>query len=347
MINRYLFKQLFASFLLVFSMVAVLEFVLAIINELTYQTQADYQMQAAFEFLLMTTAGRLYLYSPIILLLAALVGLGGLSNRSELTILRASGLSIVQIVARAMIPMGLALALMFAMGELVAPKLEAKAQQTKAQLRGERQIGGWHREGAWVVHAGRFEANELVDVLAFKLADDFSDILWQVRAPRAQYLPSGQWLLDEAEVFSISDEAVILEHQSLMLPLQADPELLAAIVADPNGLSLQQNYQFLQYLAQQKLDNSKLALNFWQRIAQPFLALALILAGASFVFGSGRTMPMGSRIFIGLVAGIGLQLAKDLIGPVASLYQWNPMLAAFIPVIFALAAGLLIARKMS
>ncbi len=347
MIFRYLFTRVLLSFVMVLSGFVLLEFILSGLNELTYQTRHDYQALQAFEFLLHSTPARISQFGPSILLLSILVGLGSLASSSELTVLRASGISVARIIAMAMTPLLLVYALLFTLGEFWAPKLLQQANITKAALRQERQIGGWHREQNWLLHAERIEREELQSVMLYQLNADFTQLEGIFHAQSAEAVADG-WLLKQVRERRFS-ERPFREHSHAQwhLPFKADAELMTARVMDPRSLTLTQNLRFLQYMQQQRLAADALAFSFWQRIYMPLLAVMMMFAGATFVFGSNRSMAMSSRIFIGLVAGILLQLLQDLLAPLSQVVSWPIPVVTAIPLFISLAIALHLTRKVS
>lgn len=345
MIVGYLSRRILAAFSVVLVGFVLLEFVLSSINEVTYQTRNEYQAVEALWFLLYTTPARLYQFSPSILLLSILVGLGGLAASSELTVLRASGLSILRIISLAMMPLMVIFSMMFVLGEFWAPQLYQQASQQKSALRQERVTGGWHREGQWILHAQTIEQQVLRGVTLYQLSQDFQQVQSIYQAPTALAVAGG-WELQQAVQEDYLQRPLAREQLSTwLLPIQANAELMRALLLDPKTLSLPQNYAFLRYLNEQQLASDALAFSFWQRLYQPILALCMMFAGASFVFGSNRSMATSSRIFIGLVAGILLQLLQDLLAPLTLVLQWPAAVMTAIPWLISLMVAAWLLRR--
>ena len=97
---------------------------------------------------------------PIAVLIGALLGLGSLARGSELTVMRAAGISVWRI-AGSVAMAGLLLVLLAVVcGEFLAPPMQAMAKQQKA-LSKFSNISFASRGGAWVR-----DGNLLINVIA-------------------------------------------------------------------------------------------------------------------------------------------------------------------------------------
>lgn len=91
------------------------------------------------------------------------------------------------------------------------------------------------------------------------------------------------------------------------------------------------------------VDRTQLAL--YQIVLLPLLVVCLVFAGAGFVLGPLRSSPIGTRLFIGILVGLGFKLMQDIAGPVTLVYGFQPGLAVVLPGLLALALGAVNLRK--
>jgi lipopolysaccharide export system permease protein len=94
---------------------------------------------------------------PMAALIGCLIGLGSLASNSELTIMRAAGVSIARIVWAVMKPMLVLMVAGVLIGEYVAPATETMAQANRALAQGSGDAqsskrGLWHRQGDEFIH---------------------------------------------------------------------------------------------------------------------------------------------------------------------------------------------------
>jgi len=138
-LDRYIIANVAAAMLLVLLVVLSLDLVFSFIAELE-ELKNDYQVTEAIMFVVTTLPRRIYDYLPLAAFIGSLIGLGALANNSELTIIRAAGVSTRRIVWSAMKPAIAIVIVGLLLGEYVAPYTEkiAQRQRAVAQRTGER-----------------------------------------------------------------------------------------------------------------------------------------------------------------------------------------------------------------
>jgi len=96
-IDRYIGKSVLVAILGVLGVILGLASLFAFIDEMN-EISDTYTLANAGSFVLLTAPRRIYEMLPMAALIGCLVGLGGLASSSELTIMRAAGVSIGRIV---------------------------------------------------------------------------------------------------------------------------------------------------------------------------------------------------------------------------------------------------------
>lgn len=336
--QRYLYLSSVRAFLTVVIGIALLEFLLTFISEITYGGQDGYGFKEAFIYLAMTQFDRLYALSGVVFLVAFLVALGGLANRSELTVLQAVGVTKAQLVAHGAVPfVGLAL-VFFAISEYASPQWVAQAERLKMQWTGESSAGGWYREGDHFIYAASFDDQALADITLLTLTEN--GVSRHVQAQRAKFSPSG-WLLFDGSMRQLQDQQVRTQvFDQWQSPITASQETLNGVMRDPNSLPLRDLWHYQARLAEQGIASQRLTLNFWQRISQPLLALALLIVAAGVVFGSNRHVPVSRRVIVGVIIGLALRLSQDLLFALTLAYQLNAAVMSLLPVVLLTIGGI-------
>ncbi|MGA1208011.1 MAG: LptF/LptG family permease, partial [Litorivicinaceae bacterium] len=100
--TRLIAAALWRSLLVVTLVFVGLEFVFKLLDEL----KSPYQHYTVEQMVLVSLLGlprRIYLDLPLIVLIGVAAGLGGLAQHNALTVLRASGLSVLQILAKVLV----------------------------------------------------------------------------------------------------------------------------------------------------------------------------------------------------------------------------------------------------
>ncbi|SDT91818.1 LPS export ABC transporter permease LptG [Halopseudomonas salegens] len=349
-LDRYIGRAVLFSILVVSMIILGLDVLFAFINELD-TLQGNYGLSEAIGYVLLTAPRRLYDMLPLAALIGCLVGLGTLAGNSELTVMRAAGVSLTRITVAVMKPL---LVLMLAgvlIGEYVAPFSEnlAESRRAVAQSSGEAissSRGLWHREGNDFIHINAVQPNGVLHGVTRYRFDDQRDLLETSFARRATVQTEG-WRLEEVEstLFQADGrtEAVVSEEQ--VWALELTPELLRVVVLDPDVLPISGLWQYQRYLAEQGLNNSLYWLSFWKRLFQPLATIALVFVAISFVFGPLRSVTLGQRVFTGVLVGFSFQILQDLLGPSSLVFGFSPLIAVLLPIIGLLLMGAWLMRR--
>ena len=103
-LDRYIGKSVLLAILAVLGIILGLATLFAFIDEMG-SVSDTYTVMDVLSFVLLTAPRRMYDMLPMAALIGCLIGLGSLASNSELTIMRAAGVSIGRIVWAVMKPM--------------------------------------------------------------------------------------------------------------------------------------------------------------------------------------------------------------------------------------------------
>ncbi len=283
---------------------------------------------------------------PIVLLIGTLMGLGGLANHSELTVLRVTGWSIKRILLAVLKTALLMWLFMLAIGEFVAPESEAYAKKVKAEaLNQSLSIGSssglWLKDEQQYIHVDRvisseklqgikiyqLRGNELVTVTSAKTANFVDGWVFQ---------DVNQLNVNKTEIDNLPSliEITSTAQSSLKREFALQPEDLVNLDIESRYLSAWALYKQIEFLQQNDLDASPYLLSFWRKLGMPLVVIAMIAVVFPLVFGSMRQVNVGQRIFLGVLIGMGFHLINQLIGNIAVVYHFPIWLAALAPASF-------------
>ncbi|MDX1589351.1 MAG: LPS export ABC transporter permease LptG [Oleiphilaceae bacterium] len=348
LLDRYIIRTVASAIVLVLMVVLALDLVFGFIAELE-DTRGDYQIPEALLFMVYTLPRRLYDFLPLAAFMGALVGLGQLANSSELVVIRAAGVSVGRIVWSAMKPALAVVVVGLLVGDYVAPATERLAQSNKTMARGgdgaAAATGFWHREEDVFMRFDTVRPNgELLGVSLFRFADDH----WleeATYAERASY-QGDHWLLHGATVSRLTREEVSRETlDELHWDSGLSPDVLSVLIVRPEHLPISGLYTYARYMEGQNLSASDYWLAFWKKVMQPLGTAAMVLLAISFVFGPLRSVTMGFRIFVGIIAGLAFKYTQDLLGPMSLVYGFSPALATLVPILGAGIIGVVLLRR--
>lgn len=347
--ERHLAREIYASTGLVLLAFLMLFAFFDLIHQLESIGKGGYQIQHALGYVILTLPGRLYEIFPIGVLIGTLYALTVLARHSEITVLRAAGLSTGDLLLT-LAKIGLMFAaLTLLVGELLAPPSERAAQQLRLKAMGSL-VAQEFRSGLWVRDERSFvNVRELLpdatlqNVRVFEFDDRFQ-LRSISQAERGSYLGANTWLLGEVvrTVFS-GDAATVERFTELTWKSALNPDLLAVLMVVPERMSLVNLYLFIRHLSgnQQKTDRYDIAI--WKKLFYPLAALVMMALALPFAYMQDRMGAVSIRVFAGIMLGIGFHMLNGLFSSLGVINSWPPFFSAITPSILFLlaAAGLL------
>lgn len=348
-IDRYVMSTVGGAMLLVMVVVLALDMIFALIAELD-DARNDYQTLEALLYVVLTLPRRIYDYLPLGAFMGCLVGLGTLASSSELTVIRAAGVSVKRIVWSAMKPALLAVLLGVLIGEYLAPPAERMAQSQKAVAQGAGQnvasaSGVWHREGDTFMHLNAVQPNGVLHGVSLF---EFDAGRWLVSASFAERgIHQGDyWLLENVTTTRLSNTGTSQEtYRTLRWESGLSPEVLSVLIVKPENLSITGLYTYASYLAEQGLSAANYWLAFWKKVLMPLGTAVMVMVAISFIFGPLRSVTMGFRVFTGLIVGLLFKYMQDLLGPMSVVFGFNPVIAILLPIAINAVVGVVLMRR--
>lgn len=348
-LNRYIASSVINAILVVLLVVVSLDAIGGLMDELD-SLRGNYGFINALAYIGFTLPSRIYDNLPFSAFIGCLIGLGALANNSELTVMRAAGISVWRLAASVFRPALVLILLSVALGEYVTPLTDQIADSRRAMALGsERALqanqGLWSREKNEFVHVNAVLPNGVLFGLTRYSFDD-QGRLKQADYTRRATFQGDHWLLEDrtSTVFhenNISQGVEELGQWSTRL----SPEVLNIIVLSAEDLSIRSLYHYAQYLDHQNRRSDDYWLALWQKLLQPLATLSLVLIAISFIFGPMRQVTMGFRIFIGVIVGIVFQITQDMLGPASLVFGFSPFLAVIIPIMGCFGVGIWLLRR--
>ncbi|UPQ81785.1 LPS export ABC transporter permease LptG [Pseudomonas knackmussii] len=348
-LDRYIGSHVLLAILTVLGIIVGLALLFAFIDELG-DVKGSYGSLNAAVYVLLTTPSRVYEMLPMAALIGCLIGLGTLASSSELTIMRAAGVSLGRIVLAVMKPMLLLMLVGVLIGEYVAPWSEniAQASRSSAQGAGEAQSskrGLWHRQGDEFVHINAVQPSGLLLGVTRYRFDDQRQLLSASFARRARYVED-EWLLTDVTTTHFRGEHTeVTKTAEERWDVQLTPQLVGTVIMEPDALSVTGLWRYIHYLGDQSLNNGRYWLAFWTKVLQPAVTVALVLLAISFIFGPLRSVTLGQRIFTGVIVGFVFRILQDLLGPASQVFGFSPLLAVAVPAGLCALAGVFLLRR--
>lgn len=320
------------------------------VSELDDVGKGQYGALEAAAFVLLSLPKRLYELFPTAVLIGSLLSLGTLASNSELTVMRAAGISIMRIVF-SVIKAGVILLIFVAiMGELVVPMSERYAQSMRAkELQQSITLGGqggfWARDGQRFLYVGQvYPGMNLGKVNVYELSDE-NTLIRVTHAESAQFR-DGQWRLEHIKQTEFNQDQIISREvaqenwQTLL-----NPDLFNVVSVKPENMSALDLYQYNRYLQDNELESSHYQLAFWIKVFTPLSTLVMLLIALPFVFSSQRAGGAGNRMLLGLLLGIGFFLLNRTMNHLGQVYHIYPFVSASAPVFMVMILSFFALRR--
>lgn len=351
-IDRYIGQTVFASTLIVLLILVGLFTFFAFIDEVDDIGKQEYGTLEAILYVSLEIPRTIYELFPAAALLGSLLALGLLANHSELTVLRAAGISTLRI-SGSVLSVGLLLLLLIMLiGETLAPlsgeygktmRAAAQSEHEQQQIAFSSRYGFWARDGQDFVNIRTIFPDGRFGHITLYEFDTHHQLTSLTRAKTALYL-DGEWLFEQVEKTLFTPQQ-ITHHYLEQTTWQAllSPELVKIVVIRPDRLSTWGLYRYIDYLSQNGQRTAQYELAFWNRLSYPLISITMILLAIPFVFGQLRSVAIGQRILVGALLGIGFYMLNQTVGNIGLVYDLSPIFSALIPPIlfFGLAIFLL------
>ena len=356
--DTYIARAVVRSVLLAWGVLLGLDVVLAFAGDAGDIGKGGFTINHAIAATGLTIPWRAYNLFPTAAVIGALLGLGQLSASSELTALRAVGLSRRRLSISVALSLAMLTALMVVNGETLAPWGEERAQALKSvrnkYLVVAQYSGLWAREGGMFLNARTGEQKarngdqwlELQGVRLFQF--DAEGRLQSIANVRVAEHRKGKWLLRDVERTVFGAKSV----QRTRIPEERwesglDETALAASVTKPRNMGSGELRRSIDYRRRNGLQSSDFEEIYWGRWFYPVNVLALCLAAIPFAFGSLRSGGYGKRLFLGIVFSLGFWVLQQVFTRLAGIYHFDFRIAYAMPPAIMLGVSLWLFKRRS
>lgn len=358
-IQRYVLMQCVMGLLLVMSIFLITILLVDVVEQLrTVGGDIDLPPQVALQLSLMKLPGLIEQTLPFGILVAAMMAYSRLNVRSELSVIRASGVSAWQFLTP-LIVMCVALGL-FSM--MVLNPLGAQLSDRFETLRNQLLVSGgvrldssrtdvWLRQGDGnsqiVIHAGSvdetgqvFEGVKMLEegrVYANGQPTQRFEFIRRIDAERARIV-NGFWQIENLVENEPGQPPQRME--SLAIPTDLDPDTLLNRFTSPNTIGFWTLPRFIEQTRQAGLDSSRFAVRLFGLTAIPVFYTAMGLIGALVCLRLSRLGGTSRLVAVGAVSAIGVFFIMQFSSSLGASGALPPIIAAWSPALFALFASL-------
>lgn len=356
-LNRHVALHVLVAVLLVSAVLLGLFAVAMFADELS-EAPDNYSFAGLMAYVALRLPGLAVANTGFAVLIGCMLGLGVLASQSEVTVMRASGVSVQRIAWMVLRPMLVLIVLVSLLGEYAVPDIERRASRLKSENAEQEMFFGlidssqglWMRQDDDFLHFNNVTPKGEISGFARLVFSPAGELLYAQYAPRAEYVTDGSmpgWVLRDVRVTRFGIDVVSTEvlPEDMHWYSELEPALLSTVVSEPATMSMRELRYYMNYLVEQGQDNRNFELVFWQKALQPLAMTGLVLVAISFIFGPLRDTTMGYRLFMGVMVGIVFRFSQDLLGPTSLVYGFPPLLAIVAPIAVCWIVGLVLLRR--
>ncbi|RTZ39910.1 LPS export ABC transporter permease LptG [Candidimonas sp. SYP-B2681] len=361
--RRYLASEIYRSSAVVLMALVGLFTFFALIEELD-NVGTQFTLLNLFYMQALALPTRLYDLLPIGLLIGAILALAGLAQRNELVILRVSGVSGMKLLIMLWIVTIPLVIGAFLLSEVITPAAEIKTSEASMTLLGKSD-GSRLNSGYWFKETDANQGKRIINISTLKTNGDVSGVtLYEFRKGQKlaafSYAEHGHFTngtlvlrqltetqIDATSVSALADAkkpdaplTYIKTLPSRVVKTSLTPERLIARILTPERMSIIDLLDYIDYLKSNKLQTERQVVALWRKMAYPFTLLVMITIAAPIGFMQTRRGGVGSKVFIGILLGVGFFMLNQLALNVGMLSKWAPWVTALIPNLGALALAL-------
>ncbi|CAM2842525.1 permease [Legionella steigerwaltii] len=349
-LDRYIAKTVLGSIGLVTLMLVGLQIFILFVDQRNDIGRVDFGITQAAFFVLLQMPYQVYLFFPMASLLGCLIGLGILANHSELVVMRASGMSIGQITWAVLKASIVLIVLVTALGETLIPSLSHYANDYKtAAVSGGQTLrtskGSWLRYGNDFISVGLILPDNILNNIYQFRFDNHHHLKMSRFISEARYTPTGWVAYNVQQTDFETDKTKTQTFASLPWDVSVKPKILTISSIAPDEMTLQELNRYIreQKRNHQNADNYQFA--FLQRIIQPVTTMVMMILSIPFIFGPLRSTTMGSKLLVGAAVGFSFHILSRFFGPLSTVFQLPPELAALGPTFIFALLGLYLMRR--
>lgn len=357
-LRRYVLMAFLRALLAVQGAIALVVSLFASVENLRRFRSEGADLGNILQITLLQLPATLYEIFPLVLMLASLVTFLRLAKESELVVMRASGLSALNLIA---IPLGAAIVLGAGFVGAVNPFVAASIKYSAAveeRFRGTgmsrlsfSQDGLWLRQadadGQTVIQAARANFNgTLLSQVRLHRFDADGSLYARIEAQTAR-LTEGTWVLDAATRWQVDAQGRFEKldaRNRIELPTGMTSAQILDSFSRPETIGFWDLARFIDQMENAGFSARGYRLFLQSELAKPALFAAMVLIGSAFALRPARFGQSGVMIVLAVLAGFSLFFLKDFAESLGASGEVPLLVAAWIPPVAAilLALGLLL-----
>jgi len=350
-IYRYLVLQVLIGLAIATAILLPLFAFLDLLHQLDDVGKGTFQVKDAFFYTGLLLPRRFIQLAPFIALLGNVIALGRLAVGSELIVMRAAGISPLQI---SLAPLAVGLVLLLAdvlLDQFVAPQLQQKAISARAVALEKsaalgKGLGIWTRDERNILRIGEMvHAARAADIEIMHF-DENGFLKSFTHAKNADFIGNDVWELSDVTTKTFTGnriESVSTNSMKWKSFLSSDD--ISTLNKTPESLSPIELFQHVRFLRSTGQEADAYALVLWRKAGGALTAVAMLLLSIPFVFGSVRA-GLANRLVLAAMLGMSVYLFDQIVANAGLLLRMNPAIVALVPGLMLITLAVFWLRRM-
>jgi len=346
LLARYLARQvLLASGFILLALLVLFSF-FDVMQELGSLGRNNYGLGQATVVVTLGIPGHLYEIMPVAALIGTLFALSRLVGNSEYAVMRVSGLSNWR-VAGYFAVIGVVLSLVvLALGEFIAPWSEQTAQRyklaaTRSVVAQQFRSGLWVKDGSTFINVREVMPDNTLRGIEIYGFDADGSLGWIRAAEQASWRGHQTWDLQQVlETQFTADGIHATRSENRDWQSVLTPDILSVLLVAPEKMSARALWRYVAHLKVNKQKATRYEIALWSKFISPLVIPIMMLIAMPFAIQGPRAGGTSSKIFIGILAGLGFHLLSRLFGHLGLLNDWPVVMVVLLPLLIFLAIAL-------
>jgi LPS export ABC transporter permease LptF/LPS export ABC transporter permease LptG len=309
------------------------------------------------EYLLNVAPFLLYNVAPLVMLLAVLITFGIMQRSNEITVIKATGVSIYRLVTPVLVAAALLAAGLFFADQFYLPHTNKRQEALHNQIKGRPPQTYLRPDRKWIfgrnnqIYYYQFfdpDRDQFANVTIFQLDPAAFTVTRRIHADRAHWAEKlNRWIYEQGWERSLRGSAIaeFRPFEVATFPeLSEPPSYFKKEVKQYSEMNYEELRRYIHDLQQSGFDVVRLRMQLQQKISYPLITLVMALLAVPFALSSAKK---GAITAVATAIGIAVvyTVVTRLFDAMGNLSQLPPALAAWSPdLIFTLVGGYLILK---
>lgn len=361
-LDDYVLRSFLGTFLLVEISFVLLSLIFSLFELLGDILRNHASLPVVGEYLLNLTPSMIYNITPLSVLIAVLVTVGVLNRSSELTAMKATGISLYRVILPIFMVAGVLSVVMFTFDQVYLPTANRRQESLRSEIKGKPPRTFLRPDRQWVF--GENKPGEPARIFYYEFFDSannrFANLTVLEFQPSSFALASRifaqdvfwdpqqhQWIFDRGWERKFQN-GTVAEYKTF------DTQIFPKIVEPPgyfkkedlqsSEMSFSELAHYIHDLSQSGFDTLPLRVQLNKKIAYPLIAFVMAILAVPFALSMGRRGSL-TGIAIAILVAVAYFLMASLFETMGNMNTLPAILAAWSPdLLFGLIGGYLLLR---